>query len=300
LLVPVLLSLLFALTFKMKSYSLPYSHLLSIFSFIALATAAALKNITIALPEGTTDHGDPGLLCFPTGWTDLFTFYLGNYVAHAATVKFLPGEKVKDMIPTVVISLLFPAFGAFRGIISCLSGAVFVKKGDPFKMAVRARALCMVIRGINWTPAAGDEVRDVIIRHIPEEGKVVDTNGKYPESLHMAYTDILGTESLEGEIAISVFSTPWAWNTMAGDISANGREIYGDPEVPEGYELVIVPWDAIVAPTHGSSVQDPLFTSKGGLKAMFAVIQALFAIVTLYQAREIRSPYSDRHLSVLP
>jgi hypothetical protein len=72
---------------------------------------------------------------------------------------------------------------------------------------------------------------------------------------------------------------------MAGEISAWGREIYGDPKVPEGYELVIVPWDAEVLPSPNSSVDDPLFTSKGGLKAMFAVIQALFAIVTIYQAR---------------
>jgi hypothetical protein len=72
---------------------------------------------------------------------------------------------------------------------------------------------------------------------------------------------------------------------MAGDISAWGREIYGDPEVPEGYDLVIVPWDAQVRPIPGSHVEDPLFTNLGGLKAMFAVIQALFAIVTLYQAR---------------
>jgi hypothetical protein len=132
--------------------------------FITLVTAAALKNITLALPEGTTDHGDPGLLCFPTGWTDLFTFYLGNYAAHAGTVKFLPGEKIKDMIPTVVISLLFPAFGAFRGIMNCLSGAIFARRRGPFQMAVRARALCMVVRGTNWTPAEGDEVTDVVVR----------------------------------------------------------------------------------------------------------------------------------------
>jgi hypothetical protein len=157
----------------------PSSHVfLTCSIFIALATAAALKNITIALPEGTTDHGDPGLLCFPTGWTDLFTFYLGNYAAHAATVKFLPGEKVKDMIPTIVISLLFPAFGAFRGIMNCLSGAIFAKKG-PFQMAVRARALCMVIRGTNWTPAAGDEVRDVVIQRKQKDGSVEPANGEF-------------------------------------------------------------------------------------------------------------------------
>jgi hypothetical protein len=82
------------------------------------------------------------------------------------------------MIPTVVISLLFPSFGAFRGMMNCLSGAILAKK-KPFQMAVRARALCMVIRGTNWTPAAGDELRDVIIgRNQKERGKDI-RNGKF-------------------------------------------------------------------------------------------------------------------------
>jgi hypothetical protein len=151
-----------------------------VWSFLIAVTAAAavLQNITIALPEGTTNHGDPGLLCFPTGWTDLITFYLGNYAAHATTVKFLPGERVKDMVPTVLISLFFPAFGAFRGIMNCLSGAKFAKKKGVFQMAVRARALCMVIRGTNWTPAAGDEVRDVVIERRQKEAGEDAANGE--------------------------------------------------------------------------------------------------------------------------
>jgi hypothetical protein len=72
---------------------------------------------------------------------------------------------------------------------------------------------------------------------------------------------------------------------MIGEISAWGRDIYGDPQVPQGYQIVIVPWDAEVRPSGDSFVDDPLFTSEGGLKAIFAVIQALFAIVTLYEAR---------------
>jgi hypothetical protein len=149
-----MMALRFPSSFLFLSYSL----------FITLSAAAAFKNITIALPEGTSNHGEPGLLCFPTGWTDLITFYLGNYAAHAATVKFLPGERMRDMVPTVIISLLFPAFGAFRGIMNILSVPIFAKKQGPFQMAVRARALCMVIRGINWVPIAGDEIGDVVIR----------------------------------------------------------------------------------------------------------------------------------------
>lgn len=254
--------------------------------FIAVAAGAALQNITIALPEGTTNHGDAGLLCFPTGWTDLITFYLGNYAAHATTVKFLPGEKVKDMIPTVVISLFFPAFGAFRGIMNCVSGAKFAKKKGVFHMAVRARALCMVIRGTNWTPAAGDEVRDVVIERCQKEAGEDAASGEMQLLQFISRANLFPSEeALNGDIAVSVYATPWAWSTMIGEISAWGREIYGDPQPPPGYEIVIVPWDAQVRPSPNAFVDDPLFTGEGGLKAVFGVIQALFAIVTLYEAR---------------
>src|SRR2546423_328016 len=51
-----------------------------------------LENITITVPNGTTDHGDPHLLCLPAKWSDIALFFFGNYLAHAATVKSLPGE----------------------------------------------------------------------------------------------------------------------------------------------------------------------------------------------------------------
>jgi hypothetical protein len=56
------------------------------------------SNNTISLPEGFTNHDDPNLLCMPPSWTDLAIFFLGNYVAHAATVVSRPGESPVDRI----------------------------------------------------------------------------------------------------------------------------------------------------------------------------------------------------------
>src|SRR2546429_9111725 len=67
-----------------------------------------LKNITITAPDGTSNHGDPRLLCTPTRWSDIMIFFLGNYVAHAATVKPLPGEPTLHLLFNQLFALLFP------------------------------------------------------------------------------------------------------------------------------------------------------------------------------------------------
>ncbi len=67
-----------------------------------------LQNITITVPIGTTNHSDPRLLCTPTKWTDIVVFFLGNYVAHAATVKSLPGEPMLSVLFAGSAALLFP------------------------------------------------------------------------------------------------------------------------------------------------------------------------------------------------
>lgn len=61
-----------------------------LFSGLAVARPLQLENMTILAPQETSDHGDPRILCTPTRTTDVASFFLGNYVAHAATVKALP------------------------------------------------------------------------------------------------------------------------------------------------------------------------------------------------------------------
>ena len=165
-------------------------------AFFVSVAEAALKNITIPLPEGTSDHGDPGLICTPTKWTDLFTFFLGNFATHVATIKFLPGERNIDMLPTLALSLLFPAFGVFRGIMNILTAPISAKKQGPHQMAVRARALCMVVRGPNWKPIPGDEVQDVILQYriegkIPEKGIKLVINHVFKTPLNGS--ELMGT-----------------------------------------------------------------------------------------------------------
>ena len=74
---------------------------------------------------------------------DLVTFYLGNYIAHAATTKSLPGESTFERFCTIVATLLYPVSGAIRGASAIVSGAIFAD--TDLQTAARAGALCMVV-----------------------------------------------------------------------------------------------------------------------------------------------------------
>jgi hypothetical protein len=120
-----------------------------------------LENITITVPNGTTDHGDPHLLCIPAQWSDIALFFFGNYFAHAATVKLLPGEPTIPGLMAMAFALIYPSSGVVRGLNAIFQSAIFCK--SPLKTASRAGALCMVVRGPDWKPRNGDVVRGLKI-----------------------------------------------------------------------------------------------------------------------------------------
>jgi hypothetical protein len=128
---------------------------------ISSASAAILRNYTITVPEGTTDHNDPNLLCTPSGWQDIIIFYLGNYIAHVATIISLPGESASSKIRVSLASLLFPVSGLMRGCVTILTYASFGK--TDLQKAARAGALCMVVRNQDWRLEPGDIVSDAYL-----------------------------------------------------------------------------------------------------------------------------------------
>jgi len=115
-----------------------------------------MENITIVVPAGSRDHSNPKLLCTPTQWTDIATFFLANYVAHAATVKSVPGESPMSVALTVIVALVFPTSGIIRALGATYQCAVFAD--TPLKTAARAKALCTVVRTSTWKPQTGDIV----------------------------------------------------------------------------------------------------------------------------------------------
>jgi len=63
---------------------------------------------TIILPSGTTNHGEPNIICLPAKWTDISEFILGNYVAHAATIVYQQGSSSSVILCMMFATIFFP------------------------------------------------------------------------------------------------------------------------------------------------------------------------------------------------
>lgn len=135
------------------------------------SNSTALSNLTIILPVGTFNHGDPNILCTPTKWTDILLFYVVNYAAHAATVKSRPGEKKKDIIIAMLLAFICPYSGVIRGI-EAISRHSILGKGNDLQKAARAAALCVVVRSNGWMPEDGQTLSrsEVVIKEPRELG----------------------------------------------------------------------------------------------------------------------------------
>ncbi|PMD39383.1 hypothetical protein L207DRAFT_633996 [Hyaloscypha variabilis F] len=265
---------------------------------ISPASAAILRNYTITLPEGTSDHNGPNLLCTPSGWQDIIIFYLGNYIAHVATVISLPGESASSKIRVSLASLLFPVSGLMRGLSTILTFASFGK--TDLQKAARAGALCMVVRNQDWRPRSGDTVADAYLEKTKKQAPSRDA-----------------AESSNSLSCIRVVDAPWSTirsvdNTL---IAVNpGFTIHGSFSklAKKGYEIAYVSADAefekdfiressarkssaswslssvkaaissCISPPTAPTVISSSYNMIGGL---IALAQAIYTSVTLYQTR---------------
>lgn len=130
-----------------------------------------MENFTLPVPNGTTNHGNPNLICTPVSWSDMFIFFATNYFAHAFTVKQLPGEEFMDYIWAVLSAVFYPYYGLPRGIESILRRPIF-SSGNELQMACRAGALCVVVRSNAWTPSQGQSPVKGVYLHGNEKNKV--------------------------------------------------------------------------------------------------------------------------------
>ncbi|KAL3486904.1 hypothetical protein BJX62DRAFT_12938 [Aspergillus germanicus] len=84
-------------------------------------------NITLTVPEGSTTHGTPYLLCKPPEWHDYIVFFFANYVAHAATVILLPGQGFWETFLSAITALLVTSSGIVRAIDVVFQHPIFRK-----------------------------------------------------------------------------------------------------------------------------------------------------------------------------
>jgi hypothetical protein len=136
---------------------------LSILCFLEVAISLPTQNITIQVPSGTTNHGNPNLLCPPPTWSDIAIYLLLNYFAHGATVVSYPGEPPFDTFLSVVAAILFPTFGVIRAFNFIIRHPVLTAKND-LEMAARSGALCMLVRSPSWKPQRGDNIKNALTK----------------------------------------------------------------------------------------------------------------------------------------
>lgn len=102
-------------------------------------------NITITVPKGSTNHGNPNLICTPPNWYDYMIFYFANYFAHAATVVTTPGQGTPETFEAFTNALLIPTSGIVRALVTIWRHAGTVKN-DQLRRAAKAGALCIVAK----------------------------------------------------------------------------------------------------------------------------------------------------------
>ena len=135
-----------------------------ILCFLGAARSRPLntQNITIEVPNGTTNHGDPNSFCTPATSWNIGSYMLLNYVAHGATVVSYPGEPPFDMLLCIMTAIVFPTFGVIRALNFIVRHPV-LSTGSNLKVAARSGALCMLVRSPSWKPRPGDNIRNALI-----------------------------------------------------------------------------------------------------------------------------------------
>ena len=313
---------------------------LLIFSVSAAPTPdSKLQNITIAVPEGSTNHGNKEILCTPAQWEDILVFFITNYVAHALTVVVLPGEGPVSHLTNALTSLLFPAFGAYRGLRAIFVGYETIKKkfGDQsseeeqdLRKARRAGALCMIVRSSDWEPRDGDEIHENVLRvqpHEPSASASSAASGKHKkDGVHVTEHEI-GSSTMDDdqgllagashieisstavsdstpEINLHTYPVPWTYSRQECPDAVGSRTVRCAPsDLEPGYSIIMLPPCTPVRELPQDDATDRIASAYDSIKVLVALGQAILAIRTLYQTRgdQIdRYGYASFGLTVAP
>jgi hypothetical protein len=237
-------------------------------------------NCSINVP-GLWHNGDCSLLCRPTKWYDILTFFLGNYLAHVATVTSPPGASVARQAYNLLSALFCPISGFSLGIEAVASKAVFAPTS--LQTAARAGALLMVVRS-----SAPDQTIAAVANPQGTQSR---------DEIELA--DVERNTPLAEAAPSPLIHRPW--------LSDN---IHGHYALPQGYGLTYVPYDAEFEDDeedtiirHESSRSDrkccgvlDIFRKRertradiacnyNGAKAIISIAQITFGIYTLYRTR---------------
>ncbi|MCJ1266277.1 hypothetical protein MMC22_006160 [Lobaria immixta] len=281
---------------------------------LAAAASSPLVPFTLEVPNGTTQHGNSRILCPPTTWRGMATFFLGNFVAHILTVKSVPGERLPVTICNMILALLFPTSGLMRGLNAIARCVRF--GGSDLNKACRAGALCVVIRNSTWRPRTNDSFPVVLATRescgytqsqtatnggtLSSDNAVDDVRSDVKLAAFKAYHPIWLKEDHRWWI---FFDTIWGRAT----VNTLLFDIHGTYRLPRGYSFAVLPRNTIVVPRTSNIIEleenaaatpsltttaSPLLRFKRNsgiassgsvLKILASVFQLLFSYYTVYR-----------------
>ncbi|KAK3302748.1 uncharacterized protein B0T15DRAFT_314050 [Chaetomium strumarium] len=248
-----------------------------------------MLNLTITVPDGSSNHGNPRLLCTPPSWFDYIIFFFSNYFAHAATVITNPGQGRKETIFVILAALLFPGLGIVRAMEAIRRHSSF--EFDPLRRALRAGALCMVVRLGSETSQGPNPLtleegrRGVLVSTAKESNEKIGPAGVGITATDADIAQVKALTPSRKDSAKKLEERPW-WDPAHPVFLPDDAVVHGQYRLPAGYALAFVPLKAareLESPDQASS--NTLASSYNFPKMLISLIQAAWAIITLYRAR---------------
>ncbi|KAJ7725301.1 hypothetical protein DFH07DRAFT_931559, partial [Mycena maculata] len=307
---------------------LPITLILLLNPVLVWAVSIPLRNITIAAPVGTTQHGDAHQLCLPAQAWDVILFFLGNYATHALTVRSFPGESSFDRAWVTIAAVMFPTSGLIRGITAIIRrGFGGDGQHSPLQAARRAGALCMVVRTKDWKPMPGFQLSQIATtmkdseksghpRCHSEIGQLFNlfrlpgpkhvfrspysAAGKIPVRAHLA--DHARYARHPAYIDHTTFHNSLSLRSVAAAIP-NGLRIHGNQKLPEGYAFAFVPYGSKIVPLNDGDRPTVPTPQRGIFKMLVTLGQTIYASYTLGTAfgdQLSQFGYAAFGLTVLP
>ena len=239
-------------------------------AFCIVCIILAFLGVTHALPLTPADGVHPNekrsaVVCGAASWEDVLFFFLLTLVARAATIRHYPGDSTATQIWWTACALFLPFAGVWRACQSIATARPFEK--DPLERAKYAGALCTIddryYLGTDLTELQGCGLQGKFANSTPED------DGFVPCAIRMQT------------------------HRPLRPVSQYREKIHGLTPIIGGYvHLSIVPPFVKVVPnckvtalSYYVGRRVHLSCSNGLLKSAVAVVQLLFACLTLYRTK---------------
>jgi len=233
--------------------------------------------------------------CMPTTWMDIFSFFLLNYVAHAATTPSPPGVKTWGTIQFPILSVLFPFLGLGRAAFIILSDAWYGE--DDLGKALSVGALAVVARTSAWKPLTQGDTK--LLCHAMPIGFLEDSGTSKPGPLRSEGSRRYDLQCSPCRTRFNSNIRPTAaiivnksWGTL--EAGEGDHIIHGNHALPEGYKWIIPPQRLcyrLVKGLKGRS-ETKIARSRSMLKVTISLIQLILSCTTIYRTR---GPQIDRY-----